>query len=52
MSCRVFEPVDPPERPTDPPISDRVKDVAEATVSDLTGLTILIAVFWAAIVVL
>ena len=52
MSCRIFEPLNPPQRPTDPPISDRVKDVAETAVSDLTILTILIAVFWAAIVVL
>ena len=51
VSCRVFQPVDPPQRPTDPPISSKTKDVAE-TAADLTGLTILIAVFWAAIVVL
>ena len=51
VSCRVFQPVDPPQRPTDPPISDRVRVVTE-TAADLAGLTILIAVFWAAIVVL
>ena len=48
---QVFQPTNPPERPTDPPISDKVKVVRETAV-DLTGLTILIAVFWAAIVVL
>ena len=39
------------ERPTDPPISDNVKVVAE-TAADLAGLTILIAVAWAAFMVL
>ena len=48
---QVFQPTNPPERPNDPPISSKTKDVAE-TAADLTGLTILIAVFWAAIVVL
>ena len=48
---QVFQPANPPERPTDPPISSKTKDVAETAV-DFTGLTILIAVFWAAIVVL
>ena len=47
----VFQPTNPPERPTDPPISDRVKDVTE-TAADLAGLTILIAVAWAAFMVL
>ena len=51
MSCRVFEPTNPPERPTDPPISDNVKVVAE-TAADLAGLTILIAVAWAAFMIL
>ena len=48
---QVFQPTNPPERPNDPPISSKTKDVAE-TAADLTGLTILIAVLWAAIVVL
>ena len=37
--------------PTDPPVSDRVKVVRE-TAADLAGLTIMIVVSWAAIVVL
>ena len=48
---QVFQPTNPPERPTDPPISDKVKDVRE-TAADLAGLTILIAVAWAAFMVL
>ena len=48
---QVFQPKNPPERPTDPPISDKVKDVTE-TAADLAGLTILIAVAWAAFMVL
>ena len=48
---QVFQPTNPPERPTDPPISDNVKVVAE-TAADLAGLTILIAVAWAAFMVL
>ena len=48
---QVFQPTNPPERPTDPPISDKIKAVKE-TAADLAGLTILIAVAWAAIVVL
>ena len=51
MSCRVFQPTNPPTRPTDPPISDKVKVVRE-TAADLAGLTILIAVAWAAFMVL
>ena len=51
LSCRVFQPANPPQRSTDPPISDKVKSAAE-TAADLAGLTILIAVFWAAFVVL
>ena len=51
LSCRVFQPTNPPQHSTDPPISDTVKDVSEAAV-DLTGLTIMIAVLWAAFVVL
>ena len=51
LSCRVFQPANPPERPTDPPISDKVKATAE-TAADLAGLTILIAVAWAALMVL
>ena len=48
---QVFQPTNPPERPTDPPISDKVKAAAE-TVADLAGLTIMIAVAWAAFMVL
>ena len=48
---QVFQPANPPERPTDPPISDKVKATAE-TAADLAGLTILIAVAWAAFMVL
>ena len=48
---QVFQPTNPPERPTDPPISDKVKAVKE-TAADLAGLTILIAVAWAAFMVL
>ena len=48
---QVFQPANPPERPTDPPISDKVKVVTE-TAADLAGLTILIAVAWAAFMVL
>ena len=48
---QVFQPTNPPERPTDPPISDKVKVDAETAV-DLAGLTIMIVVSWAAIVVL
>ena len=48
---QVFQPTNPPERPTDPPISDKVKVVTETT-ADLAGLTILIAVAWAAFMVL
>ena len=48
---QVFQPTNPPERPTDPPISSKAKAAAEATV-DLAGLTIMIVVSWAAIVVL
>ena len=48
---QVFQPTNPPERPTDPPISDKVKVVTE-TAADLAGLTILIAVAWAAFMVL
>ena len=48
---QVFQPKNPPERPTDPPISDKVKVVTE-TAADLAGLTILIAVAWAALMVL
>ena len=48
---QVFQPTNPPERPTDPPISDKVKVVRE-TAADLAGLTILIAVAWAAFMVL
>ena len=51
LSCRVFQPTNPSERPTDPPISDKVKVVTE-TAADLAGLTILIAVAWAAFMVL
>ena len=51
VSCRVFQPTNPPTRPTDPPISDKVKVVRE-TAADLAGLTILIAVAWAAFMVL
>ena len=48
---QVFQPTNPPERPTDPPIFDKVKAVKETT-ADLAGLTILIAVAWAAFMVL
>ena len=48
---QVFQPTNPSERPTDPPIFDKVKVVAE-TAADLAGLTILIAVAWAAFMVL
>ena len=48
---QVFQPANPPERPTDPSISDKVKATAE-TAADLAGLTILIAVAWAAFMVL
>ena len=48
---QVFQPANPPERPTDPPISSKTKDVAEAAV-DLAGLTLLMAVAWAAFMVL
>ena len=48
---QVFQPTNPSERPTDPPISDKVKVVTE-TAADLAGLTILMAVAWAAFMVL
>ena len=51
LSCRVFQPANPPQRSTDPPTSDKIKAVKE-TAADLAGLTILIAVAWAAFVVL
>ena len=51
LSCRVFQPTNPSERSTDPPMSDKVKVVRE-TAADLAGLTILIAVAWAAFMVL
>ena len=48
---QVFQPTNPPERPTDPPISSKTKGVRE-TAADLTGLAIMIVVSWAAFMVL
>ena len=47
VSCRVFQPTNPPQRPTDPPISDRVKVVADAI-----GVLAIAATSWVAYVVM
>ena len=47
LSCRVFQPTNPPQRPTDPPISDRVKVVADAI-----GVLAIAATSWVAYVVM